>query len=150
METCQRGDRNATVAVAVESIKPLLGNDPPLYETRKITPHAYFSEPPARWRLRPQISATEHGSLRSFPTGEQRGDGRISNWSNCIRAPTTRDVELGESQAGLKPMTEDALAADMTSFIQQAPRAELSVFLLERKKGHAAIFFSSPHCSRLP
>ena len=43
METCQRGDRNATVAVAVESIKPLVGNDPRLYETRKITPHAYFS-----------------------------------------------------------------------------------------------------------
>src|SRR5262245_52294599 len=32
-------------------------------------------------------------------------------------------VDLGEPPAGVKPMAEDALAADMTAFIKQSPRA---------------------------
>src|SRR5271169_6980893 len=46
----------------------------------------------------------------------------VGNW-NRHNFDWSAAVDLGEPAAGVKPMTEDALAADMTAFIQQAPRS---------------------------
>jgi 2,5-furandicarboxylate decarboxylase 1 len=59
-------------------------------------------------------------------------DRDIFDWSSA--------VDLGEPPANLKPMTEDALAADMTAFIKQAPRSWKEILQNYHGQPYATIY----------
>ena len=63
----------------------------------------------------------------------------VGNW-NRHNFDWSAAVDLGEPPEGVKPMTEDALATDMTSFIQQAPRAWKEILQKYHGQPYATIY----------
>jgi Lyase/Fumarase C C-terminus/3-octaprenyl-4-hydroxybenzoate carboxy-lyase len=49
-------------------------------------------------------------------------------------------VDLGEPPAGIRPMTEDALVTDMTSFLQEAPRSWKEILQKYHGQPYATIY----------